>query len=125
MSGLRLTLYALVFAGLAAGCAVTPPQRPEVYEQVGLASYYHDDLHGRKTASGETYDRNDLTAAHRTLPFGSVVAVSHLKTGRTVKVRINDRGPYIKGRIIDLSYAAAQKLGIRRQGVARVRVTLD
>jgi rare lipoprotein A len=97
---------------------------PGEFEQVGLASYYANMHHGRKTASGERYDRNAFTAAHNDLPFGAIVEVTHLVNGRTVRVRINDRGPFVKGRIIDLSYAAAKEIKIIGVGVAKVRLTL-
>jgi rare lipoprotein A len=93
----------------------------------GLASYYSKALAGRPTASGERYDPGEPTAAHRSLPFGSVVRVERLDadgeaTGESVKVRINDRGPFVKGRIIDLSGSAARRLGIEQVGIAPVRV---
>jgi rare lipoprotein A len=88
----------------------------------GLASYYADKFHGRKTASGETFDQTKLTAAHRTLPFGTQVRVTNVSNGKFVAVRVNDRGPFIRGRVIDLSRAAAEKLGMVRAGVADVRV---
>jgi rare lipoprotein A (peptidoglycan hydrolase) len=91
---------------------------------VGVASYYGGRFHGRRTASGVRFDMNGLTAAHRTLPFGTRVRVTHLGNGRTVDVRINDRGPYIGGRIIDLSRGAAGAIGMHHQGVARVKVTV-
>lgn len=90
--------------------------------QVGNASWYGPRFHGRRTANGEVFDQHAMTAAHRRLPLGTVVAVTSLDTGRTVKVRINDRGPYVGGRIIDLSRAAAKRLGLIRQGVGRVKV---
>jgi rare lipoprotein A len=90
--------------------------------QKGKAAYYGDKFHGRKTASGEKYDKRAMTAAHKTLPFGTVVKVTNLKNGKTVEVRINDRGPYGKGRVIDLSRAAAQKLDMIRAGVVPVEV---
>lgn len=88
----------------------------------GMASFYGagDGYHGRKTANGETFNKNKLTAAHKTLPFGTVVKVKNLSNGQTVKVRINDRGPFVKGRIIDLSEKAAKKINMRQQGVAEV-----
>lgn len=108
-----------------AGCSSRPPvQQPPAYEAVGLASYYGKRFHGRKTANGERYNMHGLTAAHRTLAFGSTVRVTNLSTGRWVVVRINDRGPFVKGRIIDLSYAAAKRLGMLSQGVVKVRVRL-
>mgnify|MGYP001817573643 FL=1 len=105
------------------GCASTPTPVPEsVGGEVGAASYYADRFHGRQTASGERYDRNAYTAAHRRLPFGALVQVTRIDNGETVEVRINDRGPFVKGRVIDLSYAAAKKLGMLRKGVVKVRV---
>nr|WP_310307806.1 septal ring lytic transglycosylase RlpA family protein [Hydrogenophaga laconesensis] len=86
----------------------------------GLASWYGERFHGRRTASGEVFDMNQLTAAHKTLPFGTLVRVRHIGTGKEVTVRINDRGPHVPGRIIDLSRAAASTLGIVQSGVGRV-----
>ncbi|MFM8346899.1 MAG: septal ring lytic transglycosylase RlpA family protein [Bacteroidota bacterium] len=100
----------------------TNPQQPA--EESGKASWYSDKLHGRFTASGARYDTALLTAAHRTLPFGTRVQVIHQTTGRKVEVVINDRGPWIKGRIIDLSRAAATKLGMIAEGVAKVRLEI-
>jgi rare lipoprotein A len=88
---------------------------------VGLASYYWQ---GQRTATGTWFNPNGMTAAHRTLPFGTKVRVTHLRSGRSVIVSINDRGPYIGGRIIDLSKGAAGVLGMHNEGVARVRVTV-
>lgn len=88
----------------------------------GKASYYHGKWVGEKTASGEIYKSEDMTAAHRSLPFGTNVRVFNLRNGRDVTVRINNRGPYIKGRIIDLSIAAARKIGMTSDGVVPVRV---
>lgn len=117
----RLVLW-LVLVTLCA-CASTPESRPsQAFRQVGLASYYADRFHDRRTASGERYHVKKLTAAHRHLPFGTLVRVTVLKTGASVKVRINDRGPFVKGRIIDLSRAAAKEVGILRSGVAKVEV---
>ena len=90
------------------------------YYQVGIASWYGPGFHGKTTANGEPYDMYAFTAAHKTLPFGTVVRVVDLDTGRSVVVRINDRGPFVPGRIIDLSYAAAEALGILDRGTARV-----
>jgi rare lipoprotein A len=89
---------------------------------VGKASWYGPRFHGRKTASGEIFNQHELTAAHRSLPLGTKVKVTNLKNGRSVVVRINDRGPYAKGRVIDLSRAAAKRLGMLNSGVAQVRV---
>jgi rare lipoprotein A len=88
----------------------------------GLASWYGEPYHGRATASGEIYDMHRLTAAHRTLPFGTVVRVTRRDTGAAVEVRINDRGPFIAGRIIDLSFAGAKKIGLDVDGIAPVKV---
>ena len=90
--------------------------------QKGVASYYHDGLHGRRTASGERYNKSALTAAHKTLPLGTKVRVTDVRTGKTIVVKINDRGPFVKGRVIDLSRRAARELGMIRKGLARVRV---
>jgi len=92
--------------------------------EVGVASYYADKYHGKTTASGETFDMNALTAAHRTLPFGTLVRVTQLENNRSVVVRINDRGPFIEGRVIDLSRAAAEQLQITRAGLAKVKVEI-
>ncbi len=92
--------------------------------QQGWASWYGPRFHGRRTANGERFNKFHLTAAHRTLPFNTRVRVTNLQNGRSIVVRINDRGPYIRGRIIDLSYAAAQQLGMHRQGVIQVRVEI-
>ena len=90
--------------------------------EAGLASWYGHPYHGRAAANGEIYDMEKLTAAHRTLPFGTMVRVTNLSNGKTVDVRIIDRGPFVAGRIIDLSHAAAERLGIYGKGTARVRV---
>lgn len=89
---------------------------------VGQASFYGQKFHGRKTANGEIYDMHRMTAAHRTLPFGTLLLVTNLKNGKSVIVRINDRGPFIMGRMIDLSFAAAQKLDFINEGVVKVKV---
>ncbi len=87
-----------------------------------MASFYGEAFRGRPTASGEAFDPDELTAAHRTLPFGTCLRVENLGNGRSVRVRVTDRGPYAKGRLIDVSEAAARALDLVRQGVARVRV---
>ena len=92
------------------------------FQQVGTASWYGPGFHGKRTASGERFDQNALTAAHRKLPLGSVVKVTNLDNGRSIVVAINDRGPYTKGRVIDLSKGAARKLGIVDDGIAKVRI---
>jgi rare lipoprotein A len=88
----------------------------------GLASYYGKEFHGRKTANGERFDMNGLTAAHRTLPFGTMVRVTNLSNDKSVTVRINDRGPFVEGRIIDLAMGAARQIDL--DGVARVRLEI-
>src|SRR3979490_1827269 len=90
--------------------------------QIGTASWYGSYFHGKPTASGEAYDMHDLTAAHPTLPLGSYVRVTNLRNGRAVVVRVNDRGPIVQGRIIDLSYGAAQVLQFQEKGLQRVRL---
>jgi rare lipoprotein A len=92
----------------------------EKYFQTGAASWYGREFEGKKTASGERFDMNELTAAHKTLPFGTIVSIKNFDTGKTVRVRINDRGPFRAKRIIDVSYAAAKKLGMLKKGEARV-----
>jgi len=117
----------LVFLLLVAACA-TPHMRPRAWEdlsgETGLASWYGVPYHGRRTSSGEVYDMYQVSAAHREIPLGSWVEVTNLTNGRSLTVRINDRGPFVEGRIIDLSYAAASLLGVVGPGVAQVRVRL-
>jgi rare lipoprotein A (peptidoglycan hydrolase) len=96
-------------------------EAPKV-KQVGNASWYGPAHDGKETASGDTFDQKKLTAAHRTLPLGSKAVVTNLKTGQSVTVTINDRGPYAKGRKIDLSRAAAQKIGMSAKGIAKVKI---
>jgi len=100
------------------------PKEDFEYDQTGIGSWYGAKFHGRKTANGETYDMNGISAAHRTLPMPSFVRVTNLDNGRTLNVRINDRGPYAHGRILDLSRRAAQLLGYEREGTARLRVRI-
>lgn len=90
----------------------------------GMASYYGRELEGNRTASGERFDPDELTAAHRTLPFGSKVRVTNVSNGDSVIVRINDRGPFSHGRVIDVSHAAAREIGMHRSGTARVKLAL-
>lgn len=113
----RLISFALLTPFLIAA-----PATAGGYDEVGMASWYGKELAGRQTASGERFDHHGFSAAHRTLPMPSYVEVTALRTGRTVLVRINDRGPVSRSRIIDLSQAAAQQLGIVSHGRARVRV---
>ena len=109
----------------------TPPPKVEKkkkpsqkWYQEGVASYYGRKFHGRRTANGERYDMYGVSAAHKTLPFGTIVLVRNMKNGRELKVRINDRGPFVKGRIIDLSYGAAKKLGMIQDGIVAVRIRI-
>ena len=94
------------------------------YDETGIASWYGTEFHGRPTANGEVFDMNDISAAHRTLPMPSLVRVTNLDNGRSMLVRVNDRGPFARGRIIDLSRRAAQLLGMDRTGTAKVRVQI-
>jgi rare lipoprotein A len=94
------------------------------YDETGIASWYGPGFHGKTTANGERYDQEALTAAHRTLPMPSVVRVTNLENGRSIMVRVNDRGPFANGRIIDMSSRGAELLGFRRQGTAKVRVEI-
>jgi len=142
----RLYIFLSFFAVcglLLSGCSTTkPPSRPQGYprpykvmgkwyqpvpdskgfSQRGKASWYGKKFHGRKTANGEIYDMYAMTAAHKTLPLGTYVRVKNLKNGKETEVRVNDRGPFVRGRIIDLSYTAAKKLNIVGPGTAMVKV---
>ncbi|HLR89526.1 MAG TPA: septal ring lytic transglycosylase RlpA family protein [Balneolaceae bacterium] len=112
---------------LVASCGVLPRKpSPDTLAMIGegRASWYGPEFHGKRTANGETYNMNQLTAAHRTLPFNTRVRVDNLENGQSVIVRINDRGPYIGNRIIDLSREAATQLGMIRNGTANVRLYL-
>ena len=120
----KITAIILVLS-LAWGCALfrrEPVPPPIKRVEVGWASWYGEKFHGRRTASGEVYDMYQLTAAHKTLPLGTSVIVTHVQNGKSVEVTINDRGPFVRGRIIDLSYAAAKALDMVEEGVAKVRV---
>ena len=116
----------VVFFKEIAPTPVAPANTPQVAQNnkqiTGTASWYGPGFHGRRTANGERFNQNALTAAHRTLPFGTRVRVTNLRNNRSVVVRINDRGPYSGGRIIDLSAAAAREIGMINSGVARVRI---
>jgi rare lipoprotein A len=129
---MRMASLWLVCVLLLAGCATGRAPRvesptlaptPKSSAMSGQASWYGRPHHGRRTSSGEAYDMNKLTAAHRTLPLGTRVLVTNLDNGRTVEVRINDRGPFRRNRVLDLSYAAAQQLGAIGEGV--IPVTLE
>jgi len=127
-----LSAVALSAAFLVSGCndgSAKPHgakiHKEPVFEQRGKASWYGPGFHGKKTANGEIYDQNELTAAHRTLPLGTEVAVTNVKNGRSVAVEINDRGPYVGGRVIDLSRAAAIELGMKEKGLAPVNIEAE
>lgn len=94
------------------------------YRETGLASWYGKDFHGRPTASGEIYDMFEVTAAHKSLPLGTLLRVTDLETGRSVEVKVNDRGPFVRKRILDLSYGAAKVLGIVETGVTRIELRI-
>lgn len=120
----RVTVLA-VLAIVAYGCRTTtppPPKAPAVLS--GVASWYGEEFAGRTTANGEIFDPAQLTAAHRTLPFGTVLDITNRKTQQTVRVRVNDRGPFIGGRVIDLSYGAAQRIGLIEPGIGEVEIAL-
>ena len=99
-----------------------PLASPDGFVQTGIASWYGKDFHGKKTSNGEKYDMNAMTAAHKTLPLGVFVKIRNTNNGQEAIVRVNDRGPFVKGRVIDLSYAAAKKLGVDVAGTAPVRI---
>ena len=113
------TLYylfgSILLVGVALGLAFYGP-----YYEVGIASWYGPGFHGNLTANGETYDMDGVSAAHKTLPFGTIVRVVEFDTGRSIVVRINDRGPFVDGRIIDLSKGAAEELGTVNKGITKV-----
>ena len=112
-------LFVLLAGG---GCRMWPFGGATPGIEEGIASWYGNEYHGRITASGEVFDQEAITAAHRTLPFGTLVHVTNLRNHRTVVVRINDRGPFIRGRIIDLSRGAARELNMLHDGVVPARI---
>jgi rare lipoprotein A len=154
LKNLRLAaVLSVIAAGLLAGCANRPgpagpgaaavpkpiykvgtpyqiggawyyPAEDFSYEETGIASWYGEEFHGKYTANGEVFDRNALTAAHRTLPMPSIVQVTNLENGRSLQLRVNDRGPFARGRIIDVSRRSAQLLGFEGTGTAKVRVRI-
>ena len=120
-----LVVAAVLLLVVSCGPRRPPSESPAPdygWDEEGIASWYGKKFHGRQTANGERYDMYGITAAHRTLPFGTVVLVRNMNNGKELKVRINDRGPFIKGRIIDLSYGAARKLDMIRDGIVPVRI---
>ena len=126
-AAVRWVLLMFVLASsLHAALVVALPKQPVLPLRVwkGTASWYGSRFHGRRTANGETYDMFAYTAAHPTLPFGSLVRVVNPRTGRSQLVRINDRGPFVDDREIDVSYGVARRLGITEKGLARVRIEL-
>lgn len=120
----KIKLFVCVLLLLVASCRkkTVPNESADVKTQTGMASFYADKFIGRLTASGEKYDAKKLTAAHKTLPFGTIVQVTNLRNNKTVTVRINDRGPFVAGRIIDLSKAAAEAIDMVRMGVVSVKI---
>jgi rare lipoprotein A len=132
---LKRSVLFLFLLTLIAGCSGTPPKSPAHKSRIqqstvhksgsrtsGKASYYADKYQGRQTASGERFDQKAMTAAHRTLPFGTKVKVTNVRNGKSVLVRINDRGPFVKGRIIDLSRSAFASIGSPASGVIGVEI---
>jgi rare lipoprotein A (peptidoglycan hydrolase) len=103
--------------------AIRKPRNPKPY-QVGTASWYGEQFQGKKTASGEPFEMRDFTAAHLTLPLGTYVKVTNLSNGKAVVLRVNDRGPYVDNRVIDVSYNAARALGFKERGLQKVRIDL-
>ena len=118
-------IAAVALLAFITACATTSPPPPKAADVLqGVASWYGEEFAGRTTANGEIFDPLQLTAAHRTLPFGTVVDVTNPKTKQSVRVRVNDRGPYIGGRVIDLSYAAAQRIGLIEPGIGEVQIAV-
>ena len=112
--------HLFIFIGMFFFFAVSAGYAQKVVS--GKASYYGNKFHGRRTSDGSVYHRDSLTCAHRTLPFGTLLKVRNVKNGREVIVKVNDRGPFVRGRLVDLSYAAAKEIGMIAAGVARVEV---
>lgn len=120
---LHITLALVLGAGMAFAASKPESTRPSgTKTQIGLSSWYGKAFHGRQTASGESYDMFQFTAAHKTLPLGTIVKVTNLRNGKWVVCRVNDRGPYVGKRVIDLSYGAAQMLSFRARGVEKVKI---
>ncbi len=135
---LSLPVFVFMFGCTNAAPLSSPQDRPKPYKigrkwyqpissaqgftQTGIASWYGQDFHGKITANGEIYDMHEMTAAHKTLPLDTYVSVHNLENDKSIVVRLNDRGPFVRGRIIDLSFAAAKKLGIVDKGTTRVRI---
>ncbi len=119
---LLLSLPLLFSCGPVRRPPILPSTKGPTYQEVGYASWYGKEFDGRPTSSGEIYDMHAFSAAHRTLPLGTVAEVTHLGNGRSVRVRINDRGPFVANRIVDLSYRAAKEIDMADQGLAKVRL---
>lgn len=121
---MRFICFGFVCVSLFTDCMLVSPalSKQHPHTQVGVVSYLSQKFHGRKTASGEIYNQEKLTAAHRSYPLGTKVKVTNLKNGRKVIVRINDRGPYSKSRVMDVSLRAAKELGFVRQGLTKVKI---
>lgn len=141
MTGRTFQILLAAAALALGGCALTPHHRPAYdrdiggypeeteprgsgFEQTGIISFYADKFHGRKTASGEIFDKGAMTAAHRTLPFGTRLKVTNLSNGKSVVVTVNDRGPFAHSRILDLSPAAAREIGMIGKGTVKARITV-
>lgn len=115
----------IIFITLIIAACTFPAYRPQFaagYEEKGIASWYGPDFHGKPTSSGEIYDMYDLTAAHKLMPLGTIARVKNIGNGRSVVVKINDRGPFVAGRIIDLSYSAANSIDMVREGTTTVEI---
>lgn len=145
INALQLSFILMFFLTSLPGCSSAstrndyshPTQKPYVinnrvyypipssygFSQTGIASWYGKDFHGRKTSNSETYNMYEMTAAHKTLPMNTILLVRNLENNREIVIRVNDRGPFVRGRVIDLSYSAAKKLGIISKGTARVHLT--
>jgi len=134
LHGISLIIYLCFCCSCAADNRFSRPVKadsidnPNTYREgqtfTGISSYYGKDFHGRPTASGEIYNMYAFTAAHKELPFGTVLLVKNISNSKTVQVKINDRGPFVKDRILDLSYAAADKVDLIQSGIAPVEVTI-
>ncbi len=124
ISLLLFFLFILISCGGGNRNIYPPKNTLQEYRLTGYASWYGPKFNGRRTASGEIFDMNKMTAAHNTLPFGTIVRVTNIRNGKSVVVKINDRGPFKKNRVIDLSYKAAKKLGMIKMGTAPVKITI-
>lgn len=125
MQRLTRTFWLLLLPFIVTGCSTSQASANDKWlghTETGQASYYADGYHARPTASGELYQSTENTAAHRTLPFGTLVRVTNLKNGKSVVVRVNDRGPFVRGRIIDLSRAAFESIGRASEGLLQVEI---